>query len=282
MRIDVAASAELLARAADQDALFVIDPLARIERLLRFDPVVAYTASGANDALFRCLEASLYSLSRVARFGGRVVILSDRARGDLEFLVPGELRARTRFEPAQGGDTLTMALVRYRLPDIAAAAAARPLLYVDTDVIFDAPVDRLLAEILLSARLCVFAEDDLRHELDFYGNSMIAADDTFAPRSHRGFSTGVIGIPDPRQAAAPFRAVAALAAAQVRHAGTRGSTAFDQRFANYLFHKLLDFEDETLGRYETNCNGRDPEPGGAWGSRISPGASATRNRSWNA
>ena len=256
--IDLVASSDLLETPADPDALFVLDPQARVEWLLRFDPVVAFTAFGPNMALFRCLEASLYSLARVARFRGRVIILSDRAQPDIEFLVPGELRPRTHFERIAAHDVMAMALARYRLPDLAAARLARPLLYVDTDVIFDAPIERLLAEIVLAQRLCVFAEDDLMHPLDFYGATLVVADPSFTPRHERGFSTGVLGIPDPG-CAAPFRALLALAEAQAVRSGVRGSTAFDQRFANYLMHKLTDFDDIVLNRHETYCNGREPD-----------------------
>ncbi len=258
--IDLAASLDLLQSPADPDALFVIDPDARIERLMRYDPMVAYTAFGPNMSLFRCLESSLYSLSRVAQFPGRVLILSDRGQADLEFLVPGELRHRTRFERMAASDVMAMALARYRLPRLAAAQLARPLLYVDTDVIFDRPIEPLLVEVLQARRLCVFAEDHLHNKGDFYGAKLFAADPGFAPANERGFSTGVIGIPDVAAAAEPFDALLALAMAQCARHGTSGLPAFDQRFANYLFHKLIDYDDTVINRHETYCNGRDPDP----------------------
>ena len=250
--IDVRLSGATLAR-SNADEVFVLDPDARVERLRRFEPLVAYAALGTDGSLYRCLEISLHSLARVARYTGRVLILTDRALHDVEPLVPGELRSRTVYHRVATGDRLHAALACYSLPGLAIARHARPLLVVDTDVVFDAPIDRLLAEILVRERPCVCSIDDRRPPAD-------------APSS-----TGVIGVADAARIADLFHAVRVMADAAGRSPATRQSPNWHKGFVDDILRRLVDHDDELVSRHETRWNGRGPDPAARRGFAVFAG-----------
>ncbi len=220
----------------------------RVERMHRYQPLIYFTAFG-DDGIFECLEIALASLARFARWSGSVLILTDRTSEEMAPLIPSALRAQTHLHRCNPVDVLGFTLARYTVDEIPFAKAHQPLLYVDTDVVFDRPLDDLMMDILLSDNISFLPEREM-FDYDFYGEPLFHADDRFRPAYTRGLSSGAIGIPSLERAADSFRTIVAVADAYAAAQGRRDVfNCYDQPFANYIFHKLGGFDPAILDRH---------------------------------
>jgi hypothetical protein len=122
-----------------------------------FRPLIYYTAFG-RQAIFEQLRLSLRSLIEFGGYTGDVHVISDRPAADILALAPPALRGRLTVQPFAGMDYWDFAFARLHLPDWAEAAAFRPIIYVDTDIVFDRPVETLLKDIALCGDICVAGE----------------------------------------------------------------------------------------------------------------------------
>ena len=231
----------------------------RMERIHLFRPLIYFAACGA-DGIFESLRLSLESLNRVAGWRYDVAVITDRTPEALSEYIPAAFAGRLRTLHVSGRDVLDYALARYHVAALPAVAGYQPLFYADIDIVFDQPLERLMADIVRTGKLCFFAEGTLDQELDFYGLTLFNEDGGLDPHNQPAFSTGAIGIPNIARAAAPFRALVSFAE---RYAGKRSRQYFsmyDQPYANYVFRKSVDFDLTVLNRYENYRNGIDAVP----------------------
>lgn len=233
---------------AEPSCISVLHDGWKIERLLRYQPLIYFAAFG-EQGIFDCLEIALASLARFADWAGRVVILTDRAPEELAPLIPDPLRSRVHLLRCNPVDVLGFTLARYALQDVPLVRSHQPLLYVDTDVVFDGNLSSLMIDILLSGAACFLPEREM-FDYDFYGEPLFQADGSFAPEQTRGLSSGAIGIPTLDQVADQFDLIVKTAQAYVASVGNRDVfCCYDQPFANYVFQKLGGFDTAVLPRH---------------------------------
>ncbi len=133
-----------------------------------------------------------------------------------------------------------MMAIKYRICDMPELAAYRPLLYLDTDVICNAPTDPLLVELSRANRVCVPLEMDLRGSHNYYGGVLFNIDPTAPARHERGFSVGLMGIPCTEVARQAFPTILESMyglARQQKDRSAMGGIFQDQGIANYVMHK---------------------------------------------
>jgi hypothetical protein len=180
---------------------------------------------------------------------GRVVVLTDRRQEELAPLIPAPLRSRIQLHRCNPGHVLGFTLARYALQDLPLVHTYQPMLYVDTDVVFDGDLSNLMIDILLSDAACFLPEREM-FDYDFYGEPLFHADGSFAPEHTRGLSSGVIGVPNLDRVAEQFDLTIETAQAYVASVGNKDVfCCYDQPFANYVFKKLGGFDEAVLPRH---------------------------------
>jgi hypothetical protein len=120
----------------------------------------------------------------------------------------------------------------------------QPLLYLDTDVFCDGPLDALCLGLAGSAKIEAKAEGLLsegnpKAHGHWYGSHLLAADGQTVGRRERGFSTGVLGFANAELAADAFGAILRSAYGHAASSGDRDFFAgYDQPIANYVLRRL--------------------------------------------
>jgi hypothetical protein len=126
-------------------------------QLRLFRPLIYYAAFGKAE-IFEQLRCSLLSLATSGAFAGHIHIISDRPISYIKQFVPPAFMSRLTIQPVAGMDFWDFAFARFRLDQWPQAASFQPILYVDTDIAFDRPVEPLLRDIALSGKICVVSE----------------------------------------------------------------------------------------------------------------------------
>ena len=225
----------------------------QVTTLLLYRPLAWYAAFGPPDS-FACLHLALTSLFEIGRWDGEAQVLTDPDHADLAATLPAPWRDRVRVDVLPAADMLDFALARYRVAEFPLVHACQPLLYLDIDVIADAPLRQLAADLMLTDALCICPERKLAAPEDYYGASIFAAEGTALTGNEIGFTTGLMGMRRIETAERAFRLVLRTAAAYpplVRNRRLPG--CYDQGVMNYVAHKLcLPLDTERLARRVLN------------------------------
>jgi hypothetical protein len=138
---------------------------------------------------------------------------------------------------------------RYRVAEWRHAASYQPLLYVDSDVVFDLPVEPALAEVLLAKAICAQREGQLISVARSVGATLLQSD-SVPPEAYDGkpgFNSGILGIPNLGDHADTLAKIW-VTAERVHATDARGpfKPFFDQPVANYVAFKVAPLDLDTL------------------------------------
>jgi len=202
-------------------------------RLRLFRPLIYYAAFGKAE-IFEQLRCSLRSLAEFGAYGGNIHIISDRPQAYIEDFVPPALIDRLTVQPVAGMDYWDFAFARYRLDEWRQAGSFRPLLYVDTDIAFDRPVEPLLKDIALSGKICVASEPCSKLNGPDYSGAPLFRLAGIETGDHTGFNAGCQGFPSLAETRRYFN-LTLHAAERFRDFHPGGISVFgDQPFTNYV------------------------------------------------
>ena len=222
--------------------LVVAGPKGRLHRLALFRPVICFAVFGA-DAYYEALGLALVALHRFGGYRGTICIGADRPREAVQPYVPdafGESWMHVAVPAAEG------LFGRYGLADWG-LEAFQPVLYLDVDVVANAPLRRLLIQLAFSPKIHLATERDLErdfagkvwpdladsHDAAWFGGWLFAADPRFRARSPAFGSSGVIGADTTDRLRAPFALVGSL---REIVDPARIAAYTDQALANYALH----------------------------------------------
>ncbi|HEY2617104.1 MAG TPA: hypothetical protein VGI78_07175 [Acetobacteraceae bacterium] len=207
---------------------------------------LAYYAAFGNAEVFACLRIAIQSLLTFGRWTHDIAVLTSDA--DLAAvaaaLSPLKLGERLHLITVPGADILDWCLARYRINAAAVFRTHQPLLYLDTDVFCDAPLDALCRDLARSTKIEAKAEGPLcegepEPHGHWYGWRLLTADALAVDRMDRGFSTGIVGFANIGVAADAFSAILRSAYGHAALTGDRRFFAgYDQPIANYVLRKL--------------------------------------------
>lgn len=231
----------------------------RVEYLTPFKPLI-YTIAYGKDEIFETLGLLLQSLHEFGHYGGDILIFSDRTLEQLQPIIPPALAARARVATAPVRDVTDMMAIKYRICDMPELSGYRPLLYLDADVICNAPLDRLLGELSRASRVSVPLEMDLKGNHNYYGGVLFNLDPTAPIRNERGFSAGLMGIPCTEVARQSFPVILESLYGLTRQQKDRSVMASifqDQGVANYVMHKTDAADFDIMTRHVTTPVGFD-------------------------
>jgi hypothetical protein len=214
-------------------------------QLSLFRPLIYYTAFGRRE-IFEQLRWSLRSLAAYGGYAGDVHVISDRPRDYIAQFVPEALQARLTVQHICGMDFWDFAFARLRLDQWPPAASFQPILYVDTDIAFDRPVEPLLKNIALSGKICVVSESFSRLNGPDWAGAPLFRMAGVETAEDIGFNSGCQGFPN-LAAAARYFSLTLHAAESFRAFHPGGVNVYgDQPFANYVAYMTETLNTEVM------------------------------------
>jgi hypothetical protein len=167
----------------------------RIDKLYRYRPLIYYAAFSAA-AIMHQFALSLASLVTAGAYDGDIVVITDKPPGEIAALVPLGMRASLAVLPMAARDRFAAIGARLTIGGWADASRFQPLLYVDTDILFDLPVAPVLWALARSDRMSMPLEPkELLASSVFVGNGLFR-EDNCDPGTALGFNFGTVGIPN--------------------------------------------------------------------------------------
>jgi hypothetical protein len=207
---------------------------------------LAYYAAFGRPEVFACLQVAVRSLLTFGQWKHDIAVLTrlEDLGALAAALSPLALGERLRVITVPGGDILDWCLARYRIDAAPVFRTHQPLLYLDTDVFCDGPLDALCLSLAGATKIAaksegLLCEGEPEPHGHWYGWRLMTADGQEVDRLERGFSTGILGSADVGIAAAAFSAVLRCAYGHAVSTGDRRFFAgYDQPIANYVLRKL--------------------------------------------
>ncbi len=208
----------------------------RIALTLRlFRPLIFFVACG-EDAYCHQLKISLLSLAEMGRYAGHIHIITDRA-GAAE-AVPEALRKTCSIQRIVCEDRVDRHLARYAIAEWPDAYRFQPLLYADTDVVFNAPVEPHLARAACQGRICAAAESGNLQRVNIASGARLFAADGHDAGDATGVNAGIHTIPSLQEAAPALRLIERVARSARWQDPDLSGLWVDQPAFNYVLTKL--------------------------------------------
>ena len=215
----------------------------------KYNPLIYYAAFGGMD-IFECLRLSVRSVLTYGQWRHDILVLTTADQAGIvdRLLAPLGLGRRLHIVTVEARDTLDWCCARYRLHASPVFQRAQPVLYLDTDVICDRPLEDFMVATMRSDQIQVRAEGRMDEGNPasaghWFGWRLMAEDGVSFDPSGPGFSSGAIGFAHAAGAADCFDAILASAYGYAEAHGKRDLLAgYDQPFANYVLRKLGHFE----------------------------------------
>jgi hypothetical protein len=228
---------------------FSVDPDGwQLERAHRYRPLVYFAAFG-KPAFLALLKVAIESLIGFGNYDGAILVLTDTPPTRLHALLPGLDAARLVVLPMKPTDRVGFLAARYAILDWPDAASFQPILYCDTDIVFDLPIAPLLQAIATSRRICAPAEDfSLLARDPSVGAELMAADGA-QPRYAIGFNSGTLGIPNLTEHGDALRLTRTILVNRADLLGRRRPGFIDQPIANYVSFRSGHFDTQVLTRF---------------------------------
>ena len=222
---------------APSPVLFLCHDDWKIRHYVLYRPLVYLAAFGRHD-IFQSAEIAIRSLFDHGQWDGDVLLITDAEHRDFPARLPAAMRARTIVAIVPAHDVLDYTLARYKVVDLPEAAPYQPILYIDTDIVCDAPLHALTRATLASPQLHACPEFPLGRPGDFYGQSMLTADGVDFDPAQPGFSSGTLAFRDVETQRTVFRTIVATAYRVASLADRRDVFEyFDQPIFNYVTYK---------------------------------------------
>lgn len=230
-----------------------------IEQLYRYRPLVYYAAFHDPD-IIKQFALNLQSLVTVGDYDGDVAVLTDRPVDEIRGLIPPGLRGRLVVLPTTVKDRLGGMAARLLFSGWHDGWTFQPLLYVDTDIIFDRPVSPMLHAIAQSDRIVAPTERNEPLATSMFVGSNLMSDDNCDPGSTLGFNTGTMGIPNLGRHAKTLDLIGRILMNRGTIAGRHALPHAEQPIANYVSFRLADFDTDLITPFVRLSNGvADPQ-----------------------
>jgi len=239
----------LLAEAIERKSFAITYDEWKISRFRLFNPIVYYSAFG-NPSIFDCLELAIQSLFEFGAWDGPIAIITDKEHIDFSQRFAEPIRDKIQIRVMDCRDVLDYTLSRYRIPFLQGLNQYTPLIYLDTDVVCNAPFQSLPLSLVRGQDVHFCAEHPVIADKDSYGISLLLGDSYRPHAGERGFSTGLMAFRDVADVAELFAQIVACSYAFARVTDNRHHfETYDQPFANYVLRKLGGFNTSVLTNY---------------------------------
>ena len=160
----------------------------------RMRPLIVYCLSGG--PYLEMVELSLQSLVSLGCYEGEVLIVTEARSQAVRRAVPTSRRLRTTIRQADFGRSSRRALLsRFAIHDHPIVCRRAPVLYVDADILFDAPVMPMLSVLHGLDRIAFAAEVWTDRNRDVFMGAELTRFAGLSTAGH-GLNSGTIGIPN--------------------------------------------------------------------------------------
>ena len=210
-----------------------------ITKFRRYRPLIYWVAYGS-EVSFAMLSVGLRSLQLFGDYGGDILIISDRSRSEIAKYIPASMAGRWHVLNLKANDTLDYTVARYRISEWGASQNFGPVLYVDTDVLIDAPLDPMLIKIALEKRIVgQGGAGPLWRDMGVGAHLLQSEGYEFPPThpSPQGFCSGTLGIPSIREMASDLSIIYEAIKRYSASVKDRTPGWYDQPTANYVLYK---------------------------------------------
>lgn len=219
-----------------------------------YRPLIYFCAFG-KESIFECVYTAIESLIEFGKWQHDIVVFtSENTQEHLRNMLSSlELKEKLHIIPVDpASDTLDWTLARYRIqhPKL---QQAQPLLYLDTDMICNAPIDGLFINFIDSNMIhaCkegVIGEGHPDSGGYWYGWRLMQEDNVPFNRSSRGFSSGALFFSNVKTMHPFFDMIIKSAYGFMKKQGYRDEF-YDQRFANYILFKYKKVEINMIAQW---------------------------------
>jgi len=231
----------------------------RIDEARLYRPMVFSAAFGDPDVLGQ-LGLCLNSLIEFGRYDGDVHLITDQQPADILAAVPGLDPARLTIQHLEATDFMGYVASKYLILEHGPAWRAQPLLFVDPDIVFDAPLQPILRKIALLDRIAAPLEDFSPLASAISVGASLVQRDLGDPRLAHGFNAGTLGIPNLAAHGAVLERIRRIIMNHAALDGRRSLAWVDQEIANYVAYRTGLFETHTLShhvRWDTHGTAHD-------------------------
>ena len=218
--------------------LFVTYDGWKLEHFVLFRPLAYFVAYG-KDEIFQCGEIAIRSLFDFGQWGGDVLVITDDANVRFAERLPAEIRERVHVVSIPAYDVLDYTLARYRIGDTKIGGRYQPVIYIDTDIVCDAPFLDLAKAAAMSADLQVCTELLLLNDRnDYFGKSLLEADGVAIDPKLPGISSGIFAFRNVETQRVLFHMIIAATYNFAASIGNRQiDPSYDQLTFNYVIYK---------------------------------------------
>jgi hypothetical protein len=240
----------------------------KLEDYVLYRPL-AYLVAYGKPEIFSCAAIAIQSLFEFGAWEGDVLLITDANNAGFAERLPPALRHRILTAVIPAHDVLDYTLARYKLGAVSASRFYQPVVYLDTDIVCDAPLRDIARAAALSPDLQACPEGLLFDDGDYYGRSLLKLEAaTFKPEE-RGYSSGVFAFRHVDEQRELFGLIVDTAYAFSVAAGARDRFQFfDQPFFNYVLYKTRQPAASILGaRVEIQLS-HDPAPAAPVGKGL--------------
>jgi hypothetical protein len=203
----------------------------KTDQLCLYRPLVFYTAF-RSQAVLEQLYLSIRSLLEIGRYDGDVMVLSERGKDEIASnipMLPPERLWVLHYEP---DDFTGYVAAKYAILDWEPTWKFQPLVFLDPDIIVDAPIEPMLCALAVSDRMAAPIEHFSRLCTSPSVGASLLQLDNCSPRYSAGFNCGTLGIPN---LAMNGHSLTRIRTVMVNHADTYGRKALGLG-ASSLFH----------------------------------------------
>ena len=212
-----------------------------VDEFIRFRPLVYFVLMGAG-AYADQLELASRSLVDFGRYEGDLLVITDRDRHFIERLIPDSLHDRLSVLRVASSGKIDAVLARLMLGEHDGADQFAPILYTDTDVIYDRPLQPILEAALLSRKMS--AQSERWNELpgsDAAGGDLFAVDPVpFYDKI--GFNAGIWIMPGGEDSIQIVNTIRLAVSRYLEAHGRESLPWLDQAMGNYVLRKLDAFD----------------------------------------
>jgi hypothetical protein len=220
----------------------------RVDQVYRYRPLVYYAAFG-DPAIIQQFALNLRSLVTAGEYEGDVAILTDRSIDEIRALAPPMMRGSLVVLRSEARDRIGGMAARLAISGWRDAWTFQPLLYVDTDIIFDRPITPMLYAIAQSDRIAAPMEPHASLAESVFVGSNLLLDDGCDPGSSMGFNSGTLGIPNLGRHSHTIELIGRILRNRASILGRHSMPVAEQPIANYVSFRLANFDTDLITPY---------------------------------
>lgn len=214
----------------------------KIEILKPYRPLIYFAAFGS-DSIFSCLKLSCQSLLEIGEYDGDICIVTDKTREEIGSILDAIPQNRLHILRVDAEDVLDYTHSRFKITELPNIQKFSPILYMDTDIICNDLVHKILKDLAKRRGIACAAELAFDLNDEFYGRGLFYEDQTVSVADNQGISSGFFGTSDISQirtlCARILHSSYVLAAVKENR---RHFTYMDQPVFNYAVRKFGNFD----------------------------------------